>query len=167
VPINYGKASAGGLTLSDPCNGVFDLGVSCGGGDFEAWWNELGKWVAFTHALDAEATKLGAPETWPSNVQLAGVAAAAATELYNDGFPWFQWEGHIGQWGEAQQDLRNYCGALATWMAAKGVAVPNGAPSDAPAKSSWTNVILGIAAIGGGAWVASQYVNRTGGRRGR
>lgn len=131
--VDFGKATAGGKTADDPCNGVFDLGFSCGGGDFEVWFAALGTWANFTAALDARAAKLAPFDEWPADVQLQAAAAKAARELYDAGMPWFQWEGTLATWAAAQQDLRNYAGTLATWLETKGVLVPkDSAPADLP-----------------------------------
>lgn len=152
--MDYGKASAGGRTLEDPCNGAFDIGVGCGGGDFDAWFIALGTWISFVKTLDLEATKVAPVDQWPVSVTLAAPAAKSAMELFAQGEPWIKWKGVLKAWAAAQQDLRNYASALATWMESQGVQVPNAAPADLPAEVGGLAGALKLAAYLGFGYLA-------------
>lgn len=159
--MNYGKASAGGRTIDDPCEGAFDLGFGCGGGDGEAWFQAGKVWSAFVAALETQATKVAAPASWPTEVTLLTPAAKIAREVFAQSPPWIADKGVILSWAGNQQDLRNYASALATFLEEHQVLVPAKGPADVPPVRSLTDKVLAVVALLGGGYLALQLVKAT------
>lgn len=158
--MNYGTATAGGRTLETQCRGILESGIGCNGDDFDAWYNALGEWVGFARKLDmAAAAKLGPPDGWPAGLQVAAAGAKKAADLHAAGKPWLPYDSNISEWGQAQQDLRDFCGVVATYLAglpqpAPLPPPPAPAPAPAPAPtppaesgSGWVTLI-GIVLLG-------------------
>lgn len=159
MPIDYGKASAAGRTLEDPCNGAYDLGIGCGGSDGNAWWTAGMTWSAFTAGLDAQALKTAPIETWPPSVTLLAPPALEARKTFvEDAKPWIVGEGTIKSWGAAQQDLRNYAEALANFLEEKGVKVPTKGPADLPPQAGMFGGLVKVVGLGIAGYLAIQFI---------
>lgn len=160
--MNYGTAAAAGRTLETQCRGILESGIGCNGDDFDAWYNALGEWVMFAKKMDAVATgKLGPPGGWPVGLQVAAAGAKKAAELHAAGKPYLPYDSQIAEWGQAQQDLRDFCGVASDYLAAlpqpaplpapPAPTPPTPAPTPSPAPSSgWGGVgtVLGLALLG-------------------
>jgi hypothetical protein len=154
--VDYGKASAGGRTIDDPCEGQFDIGFGCGGGDGEAWFQAGVLWSAFVATLDTQAQKIAPPETWPPAVTLLAPQAKIAREVFSQPEPWIAGKGVILSWAGNQQDLRNYASALATFLEGQGVVVPVKGPADVPPIPSTTSSIIKMVGLLGAGYLAIQ-----------